>query len=105
MSRKRWIWIGGVALAAIVIASVGWALRGQIAYARIATAYAAKQTCSCLSVSGRPLDSCVADFPEDARDSITVVRDGARVRATVLFGAISAEAEADGEFGCRLVAD
>ena len=74
MSRKRWMWVGGVALAAIVLASAGWALKDQIDYAQIATGYAAKQTCSCLHVSGRTLDSCTADFPPDARDAITVTR-------------------------------
>lgn len=102
MSRKRWMWVAGVSLAAIVLASTVWALRGQVGYARIATAYAAKQTCSCLHVSGRSLESCVADFPEDAREAVTVVEDGGRTRASVLFGAISAEAVADGEFGCRI---
>ena len=102
MSRKRWMWVAGVSLAAIVIASSAWALRGQVAYARIATAYAAKQTCSCMHVSGRSLESCVADFPEDAREAVSVSEEGGRVRASVLFGAISAEAVTDGEFGCRL---
>ena len=102
MARKRWMWVAGVSLAAIVIASTAWALRGQIAYARIATAYAAKQTCSCLHVSGRTLESCIADFPEDAREAVTVTEEGGRVHASVLFGAIGAEAVADGEYGCRM---
>jgi hypothetical protein len=97
------MWIGGVSLAAIVIASIGWAMRGQIAYARIATSYAAKQTCSCLHISGRTMDSCIADFPEDARDAVTVTQDGDRVHASVLFGAIGADAVHDGEYGCRVV--
>jgi hypothetical protein len=96
------MWVGGVTLAAIAIASTAWALQGQIAYARIATSYAAKQTCSCLYVSERTLESCIADFPEDVRESIAVTQDGDTVRASVLFGAISAEAVADGEFGCRI---
>src|SRR5688572_5626381 len=96
------MWVGGVALAAIVLASVAWGVRGQIAYAHIATGYAAKQTCSCLSVSGRTLESCIADFPEDARENITVTQEGERVHASVLFGLISADAVADGEYGCRV---
>jgi hypothetical protein len=99
------MWVAGVSLAAIVVASSAWALRGQVAYARIATAYAAKQTCSCIWVSGRTLESCVADLPEDAREALTVRQegfDGRVVRASVLFGAISAEAVAEGEFGCRI---
>ena len=103
MSRKRWMWIAGVSLAAVVIASVAWGLRGQVAYARIATSYAAKETCSCLHVSGRTMDSCIADFPEDARNAVRVTQDGDRVRASVLFGAISADAVVDGEYGCRVV--
>ncbi len=102
MSRKRWMWVAGVSLAAVVAASSAWTLRGQIAYARIATAYAAKQTCSCLHVSARTLESCVADFPEDAREAVSVTQEGERVRASVLLGAISAEAVSDGEFGCRI---
>jgi hypothetical protein len=96
------MWVAGVSLAAIVIASSAWALRGQIVYAKIATAYAAKQTCSCMHVSGRSLESCIADFPDDAREAVTVRQDGERVHASVLFGAISAEAVEDGAFGCRL---
>jgi hypothetical protein len=97
------MWVGGVALAAIVLASVGWVMRGQIAYAHIAAGYAAKQTCSCLFVSGRSLESCVADFPPDAREAITVTQENERVRASVLSGLIGAEAEADGEYGCALL--
>lgn len=101
--NKRWIWIGaGVA----VLAAVGFivfALRDDAEYARIATGYAAKQTCSCLHVSGRPLESCLADFPEDARSNISVRQDGNLVRASVLFGAISAEAEFEEAYGCRLL--
>lgn len=101
--NKRWIWIGaGIA----VLAAVGFivfALRDDAEYARIATGYAAKQTCSCLHVSGRPLESCLADFPEDARSNISVSQDGNLVRASVLFGAISAEAEFEEAYGCRLL--
>ncbi len=102
MSRKRWIWAGVVIVVLAVIAGGYFGLRGQVAYAQIATGYAAKQTCSCLHVSGRSMESCIADFPQDARDSITVTQEGYVVRASVLFGAISAEAVVDGEYGCRV---
>jgi hypothetical protein len=103
VSRKRWIWVAGISLAAVVLASVAWSLRGQVAYAQIATGYAAKQTCSCLHVSGRSLESCVADFPEDARSAISLRQDGDRVRASVLFGAISSDAVFEDQYGCRVV--
>ncbi|MDZ4690697.1 hypothetical protein [Terricaulis sp.] len=102
MSRKRWILAGVVIVVLAVIVGGYFGLRGQVAYAQIATGYAAKQTCSCLHVSGRSMESCIADFPEDARDSITVTQEGDVVRASVLFGAISAEAVVDGEYGCRV---
>jgi hypothetical protein len=102
VSRKRWIWVCVLAAALVAIGAGAWASRGQVAYAQIATGYAAKQTCSCLHVSGRTMDSCLADFPEDARNNISVTQDGASVRASVLFGAISAEATYEEEFGCRI---
>lgn len=102
MSRKRWIW-AGLAVVLVIVVGGYFGLRGQVAYAHIATGYAAKQTCSCLHVSGRSMESCIADFPEDARDAISVTQDGNVVRASVLFGAISAEAVADEEFGCTIV--
>lgn len=103
MSRKRWIWVGVLAVGLLAIGAGAWASRGQVAYANIATGYAAKQTCSCLHVTGRTLESCIADFPADARENITVTEDGNTVRASVMFGAISAESIYEEEFGCRIV--
>lgn len=103
MTRKRWMVIGGVALAAVVASSVGWSMRDDLTYATLATGYAAKQTCSCRHVSGRDMSSCMADFPEDARSQIAVAEDGDRIRASVLFGAISAEALYEEGYGCRLL--
>ncbi len=102
MSRKRWIWVGVLAASALVIGAGAWASRGQVAYATIATGYAAKQTCSCLHVSERTLNSCIADFPEEARENITITQDGNAVHASVLFGAIGAEAIYEEEYGCRI---
>lgn len=85
-----------------LLALGAWANRDQFVHAHLATGYAAKQTCSCLFVSGRSMESCLSDFPEDARETLSVTHDGETVRASVLFGAISAEAVNDGEFGCRL---
>lgn len=103
MSRKRWIWGGALAAAVLAIGAGAWASRGQIAYGKLATGFAAKQTCSCLHISGRTLESCLADFPADARNAVTVTPNGNTVRASVLFGAISAEAVYEDEFGCRIV--
>jgi hypothetical protein len=103
VSRKRWIWVGVLAVGILLVGAGAWASRGQVAYASIATGYAAKQTCSCLHVSGRTLDSCMAEFPEDARENISVTQDGNTVRASVLFGAIGSEAIFEEEYGCSVV--
>lgn len=102
MSRKRWFLIGGIALAGVVLPGLAWSLQDEIQYARIATGYAAKQTCSCINVSSRPLDSCMADFPADARGMISVKQEGQSVRASVLFGAIGAKATYEEGFGCAI---
>jgi hypothetical protein len=103
VSRKRWLWLGVLAASLAAVGAAAWASRDEIAYARIATGYAAKQTCSCLHVSGRTLDSCMADFPPDARGNIDVTQNGEGVRASVLFGAISAEARYEEAYGCSLL--
>lgn len=103
MSRKRWMWIGGATIVALALGAFVWSLQDDMAYARIATGYAAKQTCSCLSVSGRTLESCLDDFPEDARGNIHVQAESDVVTASVLFGAVSASASYEEGFGCRIL--
>jgi hypothetical protein len=102
VGSKRWVWLGIAAALVMAAGALVWSYRGEFAYARIAVGYAAKQTCSCLHVSGRTLDSCLGDFPEDARTRVKVTRDGPSVRASVLFGAFHAEAMHEDGFGCRL---
>ncbi len=71
------------------------------------TGYAAKQTCSCLYVSKRTLDSCKGDYdiglnPEIARSfswSVTPTT----VTVTFGDGVVSRTARFDDGFGCHLV--
>jgi hypothetical protein len=102
VSRKG-IWVVVLIVLVVGIAGGAWAARDQVTYAHIATGYAAKQLCSCMHVSGRTLESCVAEYPEDARRNITVSSEGNDVQASVLWGAIRSEATFDGEYGCRIV--
>lgn len=86
----------------LIVGGGAYAARGNVAYARVATGYAAKTTCSCLHVSGRALESCLADFPAEAQRNISITQDGDEVRASVL-GVISSKAVYEEEFGCRIV--
>ena len=77
----------------LVLIGVGWQvwLKDQVAFARIATAYGAKQVCSCLHVAERPMDSCMDDFTTDI-SAVRIADDGAVTRASVLGGLVDAKA-------------
>ncbi len=85
-------------IAVIVVVGVGALIAWHgVPTLRIATAYAAKQTCSCLFVSRRPLESCLADydpglarwFSWDATERAVVVSFAGTIssRATIVDGA------------------
>ena len=89
---------------AIVASGLGWQfwLKGQLAYADVATAYGAKVVCSCLHVAEREMDSCRHDFTADM--SIVSFSDRNNVtRASVLGGLASARAQFEPGLGCTLV--
>lgn len=108
MSRKRWIGIvvlGGV----VALAALAWfGTRETVAYASISTGFVAQQTCTCLYVSGRTMDSCLSDIPEDSQASIAITAsdpDAAErsVNVSALNGLFKAQAAYDEAFGCGLV--
>ena len=88
----------------LVLIGVGWQvwLKDQVAFARVATAYGAKQVCSCLHVAERPMDSCMGDFTTDI-SAVSFADDGAETNATVLGGLVSARARFEPGLGCTLV--
>jgi hypothetical protein len=100
MSRK-WLLIIGVL--AVLIGVGVWSSRDTFATARVGTVYVAKQTCSCLFVAGRPLDSCYADYDvEDVRPlDVSVSKNSVTVSA--LGGLLSARAQYDQGYGCHPV--
>jgi hypothetical protein len=100
MTRK-WQWITAVL---VLLVGIGvWGARDTLATVRIGTTYVAKQTCSCLFVAGRPLDSCSTDFDPESLRSLDVVTGDSAVTVSALGGLISARAEFEKGFGCHPV--
>ena len=102
--------------ALIVIGGAVWQfwLKDQVEFADIASAYGAKQVCSCHFVAERALESCLGDFTEDVSQiSFTVSAsettvDGVSARentvtARVLGGLIQNQARYEPGLGCTLV--
>jgi len=87
-----------------VIGGLVWQfwLKGQVAYAEVATAYGAKMVCSCLHIGERPMESCKQDFTADV-SAVSFSDDGSTTRATVLGGLIGSQAKYEPGLGCTLV--
>jgi hypothetical protein len=99
LPRKSALWLLAIALIAVAAAYLA---RGQIALAEIGTAFAAKQTCSCLFLSRRQLDSCQRDFDPAETRMLAWRIESRSVTVSVLL-LFSATAEFDEGFGCHLV--
>ncbi|HEV8334543.1 MAG TPA: hypothetical protein VGQ22_24180 [Steroidobacteraceae bacterium] len=69
--------------------------------AKVGTVYVAKQTCSCLFVAGRPMDSCRTDYDPAAIKPLTVEKLEHGVKVSALGGIVSAQAEFEQGFGCH----
>jgi len=89
-------------------------LKPQVAFAQVATAFGAKQVCSCRFVAEREMQSCLVDFTADLSavsfdvSSSRVTENGATrsddtVTASVLGGLIQSQARYEAGLGCALV--
>jgi hypothetical protein len=88
----------------VVVAIVGIGLffgRDTWATAKLGTVYVAKQTCSCLFVAGRPMDSCRTDYDPAAIKPLSVEKLEHGVKVSALAGLVSAQAEFEPGFGCH----
>jgi hypothetical protein len=85
----------------IVVAAglLGYALERGALLMRIGANHAAKQTCSCLFVSGRPLDACRAEFTGLEGRLLSLEAGEAVVEARML-GLFTARAEFEEGYGC-----
>jgi hypothetical protein len=97
--RKRLALVLG--LLAIVVAVVAWRMR-VATLGRVGAGYAAEQTCACLFVSGRALDSCRGDLDPLAQKLVTIHPGPDEVRASVAW-VFRARAVYDKIYGCSLV--
>ena len=98
---KALLVVAGLAIAA---AGLGWQfwLKGQVAYAEVATAYGAKMVCSCLHVAERNMESCKHDFTADM-SAVSFSDRNDVTRASVLGGLVKGEARFEPGLGCTLV--
>ena len=98
--RRRWPIVAGIGVA-VVAAAAFYLARDVVPLARIATAYGAMETCSCLFVSERSFDSCQTDFNPDDKRWLSW-RVGQRAVTVSLVGVISSRARFDEGFGCHV---
>ena len=96
-------------LALIGAAAWQFFLKDQVAFGKVAAAYASKQICSCRFVSARELDSCKSDFTQDI-SALTISetyidatgRADQSITASALGGLISGKATYEPGLGCVL---
>jgi hypothetical protein len=98
-SWRKWLL---VALAGVVVVTaIAWRTFRVSDLLYIGTGYVAQQTCACLFVAGRTLDSCMNDLEPLARRTISVHTGDNEVNATS-FGVASATSRYEKGFGCSL---
>jgi hypothetical protein len=100
LARRKRLALGAVVLL-VVAAAVAWRVFRVPLLVNIGTGYVAEQTCACLFVSGRTLESCVGDLDPLARKLISIHPGTAEVTASS-FGLASATARYEKGFGCSL---
>jgi hypothetical protein len=94
--RKRIL----IAIAILVLGGAAFAARHFHTLAFIGAGYAAQQTCACLFISNRPLESCRHDLDPLAQKIVTLEPGPNQVHARAILS--SATARFDPTFGCAL---
>jgi hypothetical protein len=91
----------GVLVFLLVAFALAWRVFRLSLLLNIGTGYAAQQTCACMFVSGRAIESCLGDLEPLARKLISVHPGTAEVTASGLF-LETATARYEKGFGCSL---
>ncbi len=94
-------WVVLTVLAGVVVVGGVYGPRA-IAFLGIGTTYAAQQTCACMHLGGRTLESCTHELGK-AGSLLKVEAEGDTVRASGLFGLFSGEARNEEPYGCHPV--
>lgn len=100
LARRKRLLVGSVAVV-LVAAAVAWRTFRVSDLASIGSGYSAEQTCACLFIGRRTLDSCLGDLDPVARKLITV-RPGSNEVTASGFGVAAATARFEPGFGCSL---
>jgi hypothetical protein len=88
----------------VVLLGASWQFifKGQAAYARLATAYGAKQVCSCRYIGERSMKSCLGDFTLDV-SALTFSEIPDEITAKAPYGLAQARAHYTPKLGCAVV--
>jgi hypothetical protein len=99
-ARRKRIALGVVVFLVVAVA-IAWRVFRVPLMVNIGTGYVAQQTCACLFVSGRTIDSCLGDLDPLARKLISVHPGADEVTASG-FAVVTATARYEKGFGCSL---
>jgi len=101
-NRLRNVRLAGlVALVVLLGAAVAWKRYRVSTLLETGVGYSAQQTCACLWVSGRPLESCKTDLDPLARKLVSMQVGTNEVTASG-FGLATATSSYEKGFGCSL---
>ncbi len=100
LGRRKHVLLGLTAIALVAVA-VAWRVFRVSDLLTAGAGYSAQQTCSCLWVSGRTLESCQTDLDPLARRLISMRLGPDEVTASG-FGLATATARYEKGFGCSL---
>lgn len=100
LARRKRLALGAVVLLLVAVI-VAWRVFRVPLMLNIGTGYAAQQTCACLFVSARTLESCLGDLDPLARKLISIHPGTAEVTASGFY-LTTAIARYESGFGCSL---
>jgi hypothetical protein len=99
---KRLVRVAVIFGVLVVAGALAWRFLHLSELAHLGTGYAAQQTCACLFVSGRSLESCRMDLDPLARKLVSITPGPGEVTARSM-GVAKATSRYQKGFGCSLL--